>query len=223
MTPAVRSGRLSSTVTKERRYFRYLTDVLPDEHVGVRSVLVKRRLDVDVLVVGPTAVWIFEVKHWRGTIVCRQGRWNRIKSFHGPGGVLMNEEQEIKEFDRQWLHERTQVAETLRRRLAPPLSDLRILGGLVFTHDDVAFEMDSSVRCEYGNIEYWAERLGKASQGHREVIDQSGRLKIVDALLKRADSVTDEPPRYLCSVELAERIFAEMTDSVKQYLARQGE
>ncbi|HEU0089862.1 MAG TPA: NERD domain-containing protein, partial [Pseudonocardiaceae bacterium] len=50
---------------------------LGDRYLVVRELPVARSLDVDMLVVGPTGVWVFEVKHWSGTIICRDGRWSR--------------------------------------------------------------------------------------------------------------------------------------------------
>lgn len=77
----------------EEKFYRHLTQSLPDDHVSIRGILVKQGLDVDLLVVGPTNVWVFEVKHWSGTITCRNGNWRRSKPYYAHGGVLKYEEK----------------------------------------------------------------------------------------------------------------------------------
>jgi len=63
------------------RFWSYLGMRLPDKYVAVRDLLVRRGLDVDILVAGPTGIWLFEVKHWTGEITCRGGRWRKEKNL----------------------------------------------------------------------------------------------------------------------------------------------
>ena len=39
----------------------------------MRGLLVARNL----VVVDPTGVWVYEVKHWSGEITCERGEWRR--------------------------------------------------------------------------------------------------------------------------------------------------
>ncbi len=204
----------------EEQFYRHLTQSLPDDHVGIRDILVKQRLDVDLLVVGPTNIWVFEVKHWSGTITCRNGNWHRSKSYYVAGGFLRHEEQEIKSFDRQWMRERGEVEETLRRRVRPSHLADRIDGGLVFTHPNVILDIDQSRKCGYGSSKFWATHLREVAAGHQETITQQSKLRILDALLDRAEHIDYRYTQRRCCIELAERLADDMTDWAKSYVAR---
>ncbi|MGH7928664.1 MAG: nuclease-related domain-containing protein, partial [Candidatus Binatia bacterium] len=204
----------------EEQFYRHLTRSLPDDHVGIRGVLVKQGLDVDLLVVGPTNVWVFEVKHWSGTITCRNGNWRRSKPYYAPGGVLKHEEKEIKSFDRQWICERREVEETLRRRVRPSHLADWVTGGLVFTHPNAILDIDQLNECGYGPPKFWANHLREVAAGHQESITQQSKLRVLDALLDRADRIDHRYNRRRCCIELADRLADEMTDWAKSYVAR---
>jgi hypothetical protein len=204
----------------EEQFYRHLTRSLPDDHVGIRGILVKKGLDVDLLVAGPTNVWVFEVKHWSGTITCRNGNWRRSKPYYAPGGVLRCEEQEIRSFDRQWMRERREVEETLRRRLhSSHLAD-RIAGGLAFTHPNVILDIDQSCECGCGLPESWTTYLREVAASNQETITQQSKLRVLDALLDRAEHIDYSYTQRRCCIELAERLSDDMTDWAKSYVAR---
>src|SRR5262249_28183154 len=146
-------------------------------------------LDVDLLVVGPTAVWVFEVKHWTGLIMCRDGHWWRSKNYYSSQGALRCDEGEIKPFDRQWIRERKEIQETLRRRVRPPHLGERVTGGLVFTHLNVVLDIDESVKCGFGSPEFWATHLREVAGRNQESITLSSKLAVLDGLLDRAESI----------------------------------
>lgn len=204
----------------EEQFYRHLTQSLPDDHVGIRGLLVKQGLDVDLLVVSPTNVWIFEVKHWSGTITCRNENWRRSKSYYTPDGVLEHKEQELKSFDRQWMHERREVEETLRRRVRPAHLADRIAGGLVFTHPKVILDIDHSRKCGYGPPEFWTTHLQEVATRHQETITQASRLIILDALLDWAERIDGRRTPRRCSIELADQLADAMTEWAKSYVAR---
>ena len=131
----------------EVAFVLHLAGALPDGYVAVRGPLVARRLDADVVVVGPTGVRVYEVKNWNGAILCREGQWQRIKTYRGPGGQMLQEDETIRPFDKQWIREADAVKETLRRRM-PERPDLHeaIGGGIIFAHKDVVFVEDGSCR-----------------------------------------------------------------------------
>jgi hypothetical protein len=45
----------------EESFVSYLSGALSKEYVAVRTLLVAQNLDADVIVVGPTGSWIYEV------------------------------------------------------------------------------------------------------------------------------------------------------------------
>jgi hypothetical protein len=198
----------------EENFFRHLTSSLPDDYVCVRCILVKERLDVDILVVGPTNVWVFEVKHWSGTISCHNGTWRRSKPYY-PG-----EEEALQSFDRQWLHEQREVEKTLRLRVQPLRLANQIDGGLVFTHPAVSFDIDESRKCAYGQPQWWGTYLEKAANEREWTITQRSKLDILDALLDRAERIDGSYSQRRCCIELAEQLFDELTERAESYVAR---
>lgn len=180
---------------------------LSDEYLAVKGLLVQRSLDADLIVVGPTGIWVFEVKHWVGTIILRDGRWRRIKHYYAQGGRLVFEERDIQRpFDGQWLRQKKAVEETLRRRLPsrPSLPSL-IRGGLVFTHPEVVLDIDGSCRAEYGDPEYWVNTVLRA--GESPAFPMESRLEVIDALVKWAGRVSREDPPEKSAARLADDLF----------------
>jgi len=150
--------------------------------------------DVDVTVIGPKGVWVFEVKYWSGTITWRNGEWFRAKSYYKPGGIPVTEPGEVGQPpDQQWQRMTDDVAETLRRRAPRLLARLPVLtqvkGGLVFTHPEASYDIGPGCPCARGDIADWTRQLAKAPvvPGLSERIV----LHILDALLVRHRQVSE--------------------------------
>jgi len=203
----------------EEAFFRHLTWSLPNNHVGLRGILVRERLDVDLLVVGPTNIWVFEVKHWTGTISCHNGTWRRSKSYYAPGGALTHEEEEIRPFDHQWLREQREVEKTLRLHVRPSHLASLTAGGLVFTHPDVVLNIDESRKCRYGQPSFWERHLRVAAE-REDAITQQSQLKILDALLNRAERIDSSYSQRRCCIELAEQLADDMAELAESYVTR---
>ena len=77
-----------------------------------------RNSDIDCALVGPSGLFVFEVKHHHGLILCRNGIWSRIKvgrkgtlyrgQLGDPSGQLYRNIRKLKELlgrsDGLWLH-----------------------------------------------------------------------------------------------------------------------
>lgn len=173
----------------ETDLLRRLDVQLPDSYLAIRGIPVARSLDADVLLLGPTGLWILESKFWSGQISYREGVWHRRKQYYAPGGTLMQEDEVIdKAFDRQWLREREQLEKTLSLRLARRASGLTrlIKGGLVFTHPKATLAIDRSCPVECGTIAHWVRRITTAPPDPQ--LSAEVQLEVLDALLSFADS-----------------------------------
>ncbi|MEA2301384.1 MAG: Nuclease-related domain, partial [Solirubrobacteraceae bacterium] len=186
--------------------------------IAIRGLLVARGLDADVLVVGPDGIWLFEVKHWSGTIVCRDGQWTRIRK---PGGSWEQPTEPIKPFDRQWEREVAAVERTLGRRLASKHPPPAVRGGLVFTVPDVCWDIDESCRTGYGRPEDWvAAMVGEAADEEEESCSRETQLAILEALVgfgHRIDVSLSDASND--AVELAERLYGEAVAAAEDYVA----
>lgn len=211
----------------EEAFLSYLAGALPSEYVAVRGLLVARDLDADVIVLGPTGVWVYEVKHYSGEITCERGQWRRVKTYRQPGGRLARELEVLRPFDKQWVKEASTVKGALRRSFPRYQALPRAVGGgLVFTHRGLSFRVDDSCQAWVGKPESCVEVIS----GSPEIpgLTMEKRLQAIDALLEWSDRLHDqreEAPSeaLLSSVELAERLHKDAVSRASSYLSDSGE
>ena len=227
------SVRRSGSALSARRYgdegeaafVSHLARELPEDYVAVSGLLVARSLDADVIVGGPTGIWVYEVKHWSGQIICQDGQWRRVKTYHKPGGRLVQEHQVLKPFDKQWIREANAVKETLRRRV-PRCPNLReaVGGGLVFTHGGFSLFADDSCEARF----YSPGSCVEALAGSPEIpgFTMQERLRAIDALLEWSDRLHEQrgevPWATSSSVELAEHLHEDAVSQALSYLSDGG-
>ena len=228
------SARRSGPALSARRYgdegeaafVSLLAHELPEEYVAVSGLLVARSLDADLIVAGPPGIWVYEVKHWSGQIVCQDGQWRRIKTYHKPGGRLVQEHQVLKPFDKQWIREANAVKETLRRRLPqrPNLHEA-VGGGLVFTHRGSSFSADSTCNARVYTPRSCVEVLSISPEIPGFTMQE--RLHAIDALLEWSDRLHERQGEASwersSSVELAERLHEDAVSQVLSYVSDVGE
>jgi hypothetical protein len=194
--------------------------------LAIRGPLVAPNLDADVIVAGPTGVWVYEVKNWSGQITCERGGWRRVKTYRQPGGRLVREIESLRPFDKQWAKEANSVREVLRGQMPdhPDLSEA-IGGGLVFTHAGLSFIADDSCRCWYGRPASCVEVLSRSPEISGFTMER--RLDAVDALLDWSDRLHErrgEAPRETQdAVELAERLYVDAVSTASTYVSEANE
>jgi len=181
------AGKPYEGVVGERRFVQALQRSKAQGYILYR-LRQRQGDDVDVVVVGPSGVWVFEVKYWSGRIVWQNGRWYREKSYYAPGGRLVTEPREVSQPpEQQWRRMADDVVETLRRRdgrlLARIPSLAQIRGGVAFTHDGASYEIAADCPFAWGTVGPWQQQLAKAPRlaGLRE----RDILEVLDALLDR--------------------------------------
>jgi hypothetical protein len=201
---------------------------LSDEHLAVRGLLTSTRVtsDTDVLVMGPSGVWVFEVKHWRGRIVKQDGVWKQVQAVRGKMGKKHYEEKIAEQApDDQWLHQAQEIVKTIQRRLpkgALPAdldpADL-IQGGLVFTHPEAVLDktMIQGQTASYGPPGPWIERLVKAEA--REGFSLEARLQVLDALVHWATLNEHDVVQVVSAEAEAQRLYDETAGELRGYVA----
>jgi hypothetical protein len=144
--------------------------------------------DVDVVIVGATGVWVFEVKYWSGHIAWEENGWHREKSYYARGGQQVTESREISQPpDEQWQRMAVDVAETLRRReprLLGVIPDLALVkGGLAFTHPKAVYDIDPDSPFVWRTTAGWRQQLSRAPA--IPAMTERAELRVLDALLSR--------------------------------------
>jgi len=210
----------------ERLLIAHLRAALPDSYLCMRGVLVAPRLDADVIVIGPSGVWIFDSKYWNGSIIVRNGQWTRRKWYYEPGGYQAYRDDPITHrFDRQVDMEMEAVRRTIKRRVARIDADtLAIWTGVIFTHPDVTLDIDESWAKGYATVAQcvrWVTDAEEnvAAHGGAEV-DTERALAIFDALASHAWTLGDIPAQRAASgltLFLAETIEREAASFASSY------
>lgn len=192
---------------------------LPDDYFIFKELLVAPSLDGDIVLFGPTGVWLLECKHLSGTVICNKGRWQHDKQFYSAGGKLNKESRELPHGpDEQWLREHTGVVETINRRL-PEQADLipYIKGGLVFSHPTCTLKIDRSCKSPWGRPDTWLEAIQRAPIAPN--FDLRRQLVLADAMIAYAGRL-DSASGSSSAVDLARRLAFERIAAAKKYVAQ---
>ena len=193
-----------------------LRSKLPDTYCALAQILVARRLDADVIVIGPSGIWVLESKYWSGKITEQLGQWHQTKTYHQRGGMLTSEDKEVPAFDLQWRREYNAVVNLVAAKF--PQFGLDIDGGLAFTKPNVELEIDDTSRATYDNAEGWAGRiLSRAA-----ILDLSTevQLQISDALLQSHDYFDEDRPARSSAFDLANALYEIIVQEVKTFVAK---
>jgi hypothetical protein len=184
----------------EHQFVRELQRHLSTDYVIARGLQQNFGEDVDVIIVGPKGVWVFEVKYWSGTIFWRNGEWRREKTYYQPGGQQVTELERVSQPpDEQQQRVAADVKKTLQRHV-PELVErfpqgLLAGGGLAFTHRDAKYHIDQGLPVYWGTTRGWINHLAKVPQipGWRKL----DTLIALDALLERHQQVSGIQPRSM--------------------------
>jgi hypothetical protein len=194
----------------EIRFLRSLS-FLNDDYIAVWKLLTSAKVtsDTDVLVLGPSGIWVFEVKFWNGKIYKRNGVWSK----RNRGETV----EYSKSPDQQWLDQKEEIVKTIKMRLPskPWIADL-IQGGIVFAHSNAEFGQISGHKASYGKPGGWHKRLRNAkpvaSFGTVE------RLQVLDALIAYANLHEKEPVKILSAVPRAKQLYDEASVALHEYV-----
>jgi hypothetical protein len=120
----------------EKRLIDELASKLPDHYFSISKLMTHKSLDADVILLGPTGIWILESKYKSGKIMYKNGIWTCEQWYYAAGGIKTSKFQELKPYDKQWLAEKKSIAETISRRLPQDMNWLVnvIKGGIEFDH-----------------------------------------------------------------------------------------
>ena len=143
---------------------------------------------VDVVLIGPKGIWVFDILFLKGLIRWRDGKWSQIQSSRrlsrkSPSTV----EQVVQPFEQHWQTNADLVSEILRVHApdfsAKSLEANTIRGGLVFTHPKGRYDIPPGCPFNWGIVSFWLDKLN--SVPNQEYIDEYAMMEILNALLTR--------------------------------------
>ncbi|MEW6093444.1 MAG: nuclease-related domain-containing protein [Chloroflexota bacterium] len=199
----------------ETNFLTLLARSLPDDWLAVRGLLASAPApsDTDILLLGPSGLWLFEVRHWSGSIGKQEGVWKRTHRKR-------EETLPGQSPDDQWVRQRDEILKTVQTRL-PHLawtSDL-LHGGMVFSHPKAELRQPriQGNTAAYGPARAWLERLRQSEPDVRFILEV--RLEILDALIT-STSRGDKQTEYASSKEEAERLYEQVAGQLREYVAK---
>lgn len=216
LPPAIQHGDKG-----ELAFIRKLQFMLGNDYFLLSGIQQRHGEDVDVVLIGPKGVWVFEVKYWSGTIRWQSGHWSRFKTYHEQGGKLSIENKPIAQPpDKQWQRVAEDVNRSVQMRcpglVSRHLSRMIVKGGLVFTHESAKYEIGSGFPISWGSSEWWLGHIMTAPKIPNW--SETDSMAILDALLGRHREIHNYP-NTRCMVEQATKLVANsealMTNWVK--------
>jgi hypothetical protein len=186
---------------------------LDDQYIAVWGLLTSARVtsDTDVLLLGPTGIWVFEVKYWSGVISKENGEWF---TKHWRGG----RKKQDKSPDQQWMDQKEEIVKTIRMRLPtkPWLADL-IKGGVVFTHERAQLGQVAGNLVTCGKPEAWRARIRDA-KSDREFSPQD-HLQLLDALFQYANQHEKQKLEIRSARDEARQLYEHAAAALRKYVS----
>ena len=200
-------------LTGEYRFLRAVEKDLPSRFFILHNLQQNYGDDLDVVVVSPRGIWLFEIKYWSGEIRWKNGQWYRRK----------NGEIEMKPTDQapcaQWLRMRDEILKTIRyngsdlMRSYPTLENIG--GGIVFTHEDATYDIPSDIPVPIGDISGWIGLLGRLPK--KNILTPREVLQVTELLLTRHQEINKE--LSLVSADgLAVRLIKSVENEVEKWI-----
>jgi Nuclease-related domain len=132
--------------------------------------------DVDVTVIGPIGIWVFEVKYWSGKIIYRDGRW-RYEPLHPERKQAPDEQWSRMETD---IRNTLQVSDGFLVRQVPEFRTIQ--GGVVFALSEAILDIhDCPVKCD--KTAQWLKQLRDARPS--PTMNEPPILRAIEDLLNR--------------------------------------
>jgi hypothetical protein len=172
--------------------------------------------DSDLLLLGPSGIWILMVENWSGTVVKQDGIWKQILTVRDKFLRKQQEEQAHEPGpDGQWLLQKQEIVRTIEEHLPARLWVLNLFqGGVVFSHPKVLLDKEhiQGASASYGPSKSWAERILRAPAVDGFTLEM--QLEILDAL------ASDGSLPALSAKDEAERLYQQAVQELRAYVAK---
>jgi hypothetical protein len=207
-----RQDLVSQKVVKkdQENFLNLLARSIPDPYFA--QVL----SETDVMLFGPSVIWLFKVVPWGGTIVKQDGTWKQIEimrdrlvrkrreeTLHQPGP------------DDQWLQWKQEIASSLEEHLPARAWTLGLIqGGVVFSHPKVTLDKKhiQGNTASFGTSKAWIERVRRRPLVEGFPLEM--QLEILDFLAGERG----QPPAS--AQDLADLLYQQAVEELHAYVEK---
>jgi len=160
---------------------------------------------------GPSGIWVFEVKYWNGIISKHDGVWY---ADYKSGGRKTHD----KSPDEQWVAQKDEISKTIRMRLrSKPWLEELIKGGVVFAHQNAAFGQITGHKAAYGKPGSWHKRIRETKPVRNFSIED--QLQLLDALILYANRHEKEKLEIVSAREEAHQLHDNAVAALRKYVS----
>jgi len=172
--------------------------------------------DSDLLLLGPSGIWILIVESWSGTIIKQDGIWKQIQTMHAKLWRKRYEEKTHEPGpDDQWLQQKQEIVKTLEEHLPERAWTLNLIqGGVVFSHPKANLDKEHILgsTASFGPPKAWVGRIRQAPAVDGFTLEI--QLEILDTL-----AGGDSQPTISAKDE-AERLYQQAVEELRAYVAK---
>ncbi len=177
---------------------------------------INKHLDIDLLVISPEGLWVFEIKYWKGKIIYDSGKWSQvIETLSDRNNVINQARSNDFPLEQQWQSEVTGLIDLLSNNLKVEKEVLgkQVRGGLVFNHPQAFLEIDKSCPVKWGASDFWMEELRKADRIPEWTTEKS--MQILDILTNHYAEMENIQARKSV-IGLAEEFFRDIEATLQE-------
>lgn len=188
----------------------FLANSLPDSNIF------QSLSPSDLLLVGPSGIWLFIVVDWSGLIVKEEGVWAQIVTVHDRLGRGRHEEitHELGPDD-QWFRRKQDIAKKIEAHFSEQAwTPTLIQGGVIFSNPKAALDK-KRIRgntSSYGLPKGWAERIR-----HAPLIDDFTMERQLEILNVLAET---EGIQTVSAKDEAERLYHLAVEELLEYVTK---
>ena len=193
---------------------------LPDRSFILYGLQMTQGEDVDIILVGPKGIWIFEVIHLSGLLRWQDGEWSRISSNRKLAVRSQTQVQMVNPaFEVKWQNSTkdiTKIIENNEHKYEDiPANILKIRGGLVFTHPKGRYDIPRGCPFNWGIVPFWIEKYQSMPQV--DGMDDYIIYSLLDTLLERHRQITQiHQPRSM--MIHAEEIVRNADENIQKWM-----
>jgi hypothetical protein len=203
----------------ERIFIQRLNEILDNHTFAIARFLKNPREDIDLIVIGPKGIWVFEVKHWSGEIYWDDQGWRRVQTYHELGGIELVKQTDIhKTPDQQWIRSAEQVRNLLHSHAPEVLSHFpelkQVKGGIVFTKENSTLNFQPGRTVFWGTLDFWIKIIHQTKT--KINLDNRNALKLVEIFLEHQQTLN--PGRVTRSMQkFAQVIVQEANERLRAW------